>query len=252
MPHFSYQGKRVYYREKGSGEVLIILPGNTASSALHDGEIDYFCKNYRVICPDYLGYGKSERIDSFPTDFWWSNAHVVLGLIRNLQVDSIIAVGTSGGAIIALNMAIIAPDLVKAVVADGFVGEFWSLEWAQAIAKKRNTKTRFQRSFWQAAHGEDWEKVVQEDSLMLVEAARKGESAFKKRLKEITCPVLFTGSLSDDLIPDIERGMCRVARQISCSKVVFYPDGAHPLMWSRAVEFRKEVRSFLNNLVIYN
>lgn len=250
MPHCSYQGKRVYYREKGSGEVLIILTGNTASSAVHDGEIDYFCKNYRVICPDYPGYGKSERIDSFPTDFWWSNAHVVLELIRNMQVDSIIAVGTSGGAMIALNMAIIAPNLVKAVIADGFIGESWSLEWVKTIVKDRDAKTRFQRSFWQAAHGEDWEKVVQKNSLMLLEAARKGESAFKGRLKEISCPVLFTGSLSDDLIPDIERGMCRVARQISSSKVVFYPNGTHPLMWSRPVEFRKEVSSFFTNLEI--
>ncbi len=250
MPHFSYQGKRVYYREKGSGEVLIILTGNTASSAVHDGEIDYFCKNYRVICPDYPGYGKSERIDSFPTDFWWSNAHVVLELIRNMQVDSIIAVGTSGGAMIALNMAIIAPNLVKAVIADGFIGESWSLEWVKTIVKDRDAKTRFQRSFWRAAHGEDWEKVVQKDSLMLLEAVRKGESAFKGRLKEISCPVLFTGSLSDDLIPDIERGMCRVARQISSSKVVFYPNGTHPLMWSRPVEFRKEVSSFFTNLEI--
>ena len=248
MPYFSYQGKRIYYRETGSGEILIVLAGNTASSAMHDGEIEYFCKDYRVICPDYLGYGKSERIDSFPIDFWWSNAHVVLELIHNLKVDSIIAVGTSGGAMIALNMAIIAPNLIKAVVADGFVGEFWTLEWAQTIAENRNTKSRFQRSFWHAAHGEDWEKVVQKDSLMLVEAARKGESAFKGRLKEISCPVLFIGSLSDDLIPDIERGMCEVARQISSSKVVFYPNGTHPLMWSKAIEFRKEASSFLNSL----
>lgn len=151
---------------------------------------------------------------------------------------------------IALNMAIIAPNLVKAVIADGFIGEFWSLEWAKTIVKDRDAKTRFQRSFWQAAHGEDWEKVVQKDSLMLLEAARKGKSAFEGRLKEISCPVLFTGSLSDDLIPDIEQGMCRVARQISSSKVVFYPNGTHPLMWSRAVEFRKEASSFLTNLEI--
>jgi len=245
MPDFCYQGKRVYYRGKGSGEVLVILPGNTASSALHGGEIDYFSKDYRVICPDYPGCGKSERVDSFPIDFWWSNAHMVRELIRNLKVDSIIAVGTSGGAMIALNMAIIAPDLVKAVVADGFIGESWSVEWAQ---KDRDPKNPSQRSFWRAAHGEDWEEVVQKDTLLLVEAARKGESPFKGRLKEIICPVLFSGSLSDDLIPNIERGMCQVVRQISSSKIVFYPNGRHPLMWSKPVEFRKEVSSFLSSL----
>lgn len=77
--------------------MLVFLTGNTSSSAVHDGEIDYFAKKYRVICPDYIGYGKSQRIEPFPSDFWWVNAHIVVELVRNLAIDSVVIVGTSGG-----------------------------------------------------------------------------------------------------------------------------------------------------------
>lgn len=97
MPYFDFQGKRIHYREKGSEEVLVFLTGNTSSSAVHDGEIDYFAKKYRVICPNYIGYGKSRRIEPFPSDFWWVNAHIVVELVRNLAIDSVVIVGTSGG-----------------------------------------------------------------------------------------------------------------------------------------------------------
>jgi pimeloyl-ACP methyl ester carboxylesterase len=83
---------------------------------------------------------------------------------------------------------------------------------------------------------------------MLTKAARLGKSLFKQRLKEIKCPVLLTGSLSDDMIPNIEKCMGNVAKQIFSSKIVFYPTGAHPLMWSDRVKFRKEVINFIGSL----
>jgi len=248
MPYFTFQEKRIYYRESGSGRLLTLLTGNTGSSALHDREIAYFAKKYRVISPDYIGYGKSERIDRFPIDFWWKNADMVINLIHRIEGEEVIVVGTSGGGMIALNMAILAPNLIKAVVADSFVGEFLDPGWVELLVKDRELKTDSQRSFWEIAHGKDWEEIVEKDSLMLMEVAEEGGSVFKKRLNEILCPVLLTGSLSDHLIPNIERGMSDVSRQIPSSKIVFYPNGAHPLMWSKATEFRREVISFLGRL----
>jgi len=61
-------------------------------------------------------------------------------------------------------------------------------------------------------------------------------------------PVLFTGSLSDDLIPDIERGMCPVARQISSSKMVFYPNGKHPLNMEQSCRVQKGSKLFSEEL----
>ena len=248
MPYFIYQKRKIYYREEGKGELLILLPGNTASSAVHNEEINYFAKKFTVICPDYIGYGKSERVKHFPVDFWWTNANMVVELIHNIKADYVILVGTSGGGIIALNIAIIEPLLVKAVVADSFMGEHLDPIWIKTVVKEREVKTSAQKAFWNAAHGDGWEEVIKADSLMLTKAARLGKSLFKQRLKEIKCPVLLTGSLSDEMIPNIEKCMGNIAKQIFSSKIVFYPAGTHPLMWSDRVKFRKEVINFIDSL----
>jgi len=248
MPYFIYQKRKIYYREEGKGELLILLPGNTASSAVHNEEINYFTQKFRVICLDYIGYGKSERVKHFPVDFWWTNANMIIELIHSIKAEDVILVGTGGGGIIALNVAIIGPLLVKAVVADSFMGEYLDPIWIKTVVKERESKTNAQKAFWNAAHGDSWEEVVKADSLVLTKAARLGKSLFKQRLKEIKCPVLLTGSLSDDMIPNIEKGMGNVAKQIFSSKIVFYPAGAHPLMWSNRAKFRKEVINFINSL----
>jgi len=248
MPYYSYQGKKIFYCDEGKGECIVLLPGNTSSSAVHFMDIEFFSKEFRVICPDYIGYGKSDRIDNLQENFWWYNAEMVIELIQSLGVKKIIALGTSGGGIIALNTAIIAPQIVNCVIADSFKGEVMSREWVKQIIQDREMKTEGQQKFWGYAHGEDWEKVIKFDSLMFEKVASTSESLLKGRAEEIICPVLLTGSLCDDMLPYIENGMCDVARKIRSSKVVFYSMGSHPLMWSNTDKFRKEVVDFINNL----
>lgn len=124
MPYFDYKGKQVYYNELGQGQTLLLLPGNTASSLLHKPDIEYFSTQHRVICPDYLGYGKSQRVERHPLDFWWANGEMCNELLKFLNVNDCYAVGTSGGGIIALDLAIIAPSTIKGVIADSISGEY--------------------------------------------------------------------------------------------------------------------------------
>ena len=42
MPNFIHNSQRLFYREQGEGPLLLILPGNTASSACHPEEVAYF------------------------------------------------------------------------------------------------------------------------------------------------------------------------------------------------------------------
>ncbi len=61
MAYFTWNGKHIHYRENGAGELLLILPGNTASSICHQGELDHFGKAYHAVAIDFLGTGKSDR-----------------------------------------------------------------------------------------------------------------------------------------------------------------------------------------------
>jgi valacyclovir hydrolase len=42
MPFFNNNDHQLFYREVGTGPLLLILPGNTASSACHEGEMQHF------------------------------------------------------------------------------------------------------------------------------------------------------------------------------------------------------------------
>ncbi len=248
MPYFDYKGKKVHFVDKGQGDTLLLLPGNTSSSLIHSADIDYFATGFRVVCPDYPGYGKSERVEKLAVDFWWSNAELCKELLSFLEQENCIALGSSGGGIIALNLAIIAPALVRAVVADSITGEFANgKDFERQVQMRKNAPDEL-RTFWQMAHGEDWERIIELDSQLLIEASMRQESFYRGRLKEINCPVLLTGSLSDDAISDVEVNICSVARQITNSKTIFFPTGGHPLMWSRPEDFRENVMQFLERI----
>ncbi len=248
MPDFCYKNKKIFYRDEGEGQTILLLPGNTSSSSIHEGEIEFFSKRYRVICPDYPGYGKSDRVERFPVDFWWHNAEMCVQLMRSLKVGDFIVIGTSGGGMIALNVAIMYPGSVKCAIADSIPGEFPGANDIELLMNGREFLTEGQVHFWTRAHGEDWRDVVNLDTMLIVDTAKRGESFYKGRLGEIKCPVLLTGSLADDMVVNIEAGIANIARQISMSKVVLFPAGGHTLMLSRPEAFRAEVTGFIEKL----
>ena len=52
------------YAEKGEGDVLILLHGNSESNRIFKHQIDYFSSKYRVIAIDTRGHGNSPRGDA--------------------------------------------------------------------------------------------------------------------------------------------------------------------------------------------
>jgi pimeloyl-ACP methyl ester carboxylesterase len=80
---------------------------------------------------------------------------------------------------------------------------------------------------------------------MLASYAATGVDYFQDRLAQIGCPVLLTASLTDALLPAVAPQLCTMARQIPQSCLFLVNGGDHPLMWSRAHEFRAVADAFL-------
>lgn len=245
MGQFIFEGKAIHFIEEGKGEVIVLLPGNTASSAVHAEEIEYFSRNYRLICPDYTGYGQSERLECFPRDFLWQNARMVKALMAHLNVSRYVAMGTSGGGIVALSAAILDPELVAAVVADSIPGERFSEQEAAMLVEDRKLKTENQKMFWGMAHGDDWESVVDKDTRMILDLVDSEENLYKGRLGEVKCPVLITGSLQDEALIEIQRSNLEIIDQLKDVRTYYHPEGWHPLMWSQPEVFRNRADTFL-------
>lgn len=248
MPYFTVNGLRLHYREQGSGPVLLILPGDTSSAAHHSGELDHFCNRFRTVCLDFWGTGFSERASVWPADWWEICTEHAATLVRHLDDAPAVVVGQSGGAAIALMMAIRNPHLVRAVVSDSQV-ERLPADWLRDIVAQRHSASPSTILFWQRAHGDDWESVVAADDRAILARAAAGDiNWYGGRLAELECPVLLTGSLSDHLMPDLPGQILAMARQIKDCNVYLCASGGHPLMWTRPLQFRAAVDCFLTTL----
>lgn len=247
MPLFTNNGHGLFYRETGTGPLLLVLPGNTASSACHQGELDHFGTRYHAVSMDFWGTGQSDRLAVWPDDWWEQSAHDAAALIRHLGYARALVMGTSGGADVALLVAILHATDVGGVIADSTVEHFRSPALSNAV-QDRLRYTEEQVSFWRHAHGDDWRQVVEADSDFLLRFERAGGDLFRGRLNRIQCPVLLCGSLQDECLPDTETQLQSMAAQLVNGCLHLAREGAHPLMWSCAEVFRREADRFLSRV----
>lgn len=110
-------GVRLHYIERGEGPVLVLLHGNgvMANDFEHSGLLERAAEHYRVIVFDRPGFGYSER----PRSKVWTpqaQARLLHHALRELDVESAIVLGHSWGTMVALAMALEAPDFVRGLV----------------------------------------------------------------------------------------------------------------------------------------
>lgn len=248
MPFFTAAGHRLFYREQGAGPLLLLLPGNTASSAHHVGDLAYWGQRYHAVSIDLWGTGQSDRAAHWPIDWWAQGARDAAALIDHLGESQALVMGTSGGGIVALLAASHHPDRIRAAVADSCVAH-WSLEAIRAAIGVRNLRTPDQIAFWRGAHGDDWASVIEADSDMLLRfGAATGGDIFGGQLGSIRCPVLITASRADSALPDAESQARWMAAQIPRAQLHLSDAGDHPFMWSKSAEFRRVAEEFLRGL----
>lgn len=63
MSYFRYTDKKIYYEETGDGLPFILLHGNTSCGRMFDPIVSVLSSRFRVIVPDFLGNGRSDRLD---------------------------------------------------------------------------------------------------------------------------------------------------------------------------------------------
>jgi len=170
-----------------------------------------------------------------------------MALVDHLGQEKSLVMGTSGGGVVALLLAILFPARVEAVIADSCVEKF-SPDWIEWVILARNQRTPEQVAFWQQAHGEDWLPVVEADSDLFRRLAERGGDFFEGRLSNIRCPILFTASLQDQALQNVGAQLWRMSAQIPDSQLYLVNGGDHPLMWSRPELFRPVCDLFLASL----
>jgi pimeloyl-ACP methyl ester carboxylesterase len=116
-PHFSMAaGFRMHYVDEGSGEPIILIHGEPTWSYLYRNFIPALAKQFRVIAPDHMGFGKSETP---PTAAYTLDRHArnLESLIEELDLREITLVMQDWGGPIGTVIASRHPERMKRFVA---------------------------------------------------------------------------------------------------------------------------------------
>lgn len=106
---------RVAYTDVGSGEPVVLLHGIPTWSFLYAGVIPLLEPHCRVIAPDFLGHGWSDRRDRFDRSLT-AQTEAVLALLDALEIERATVVGHDTGGGVALILGIEHPERVDRLV----------------------------------------------------------------------------------------------------------------------------------------
>ena len=107
------QGAELAYVDEGSGEPVLFLHGNPTSSYLWRNVMPHLAKDARIIAPDLIGMGDSEKIDS---EYRYVDHYRYLsGFIEALGLDKVTLVLHDWGSGLGFHWAKQNADKVKAI-----------------------------------------------------------------------------------------------------------------------------------------
>ena len=259
-------GYRVHYVDEGSGPVLVLLhgSGNGACGVSNfRGNIPAFvAAGYRVIAPDLVGFGYSDK----PTDVEYPLSFFVECVKQALDaigVDQYTLIGNSLGGAVALGFALAHPKNVERLVlmAPGGLNDlpdYLAMPGMAAMFKLYGSGT----PVTEAAMKEFFIKafVVNPDCVTDALVHERAEMAkgqnpqaiktmkvpnLTERLGEIDCPALTLWGLNENMMPD--SGILRLAKGLKHGRMVLVPQCGHWVMIEHRELFNRTVIDFLRH-----
>lgn len=250
MPYYKFDDTEIFYEETGEGEEpLLMLHGNSVSSTLFKHIAPMYEKHFKVIKFDYPGTGKSDRVNYFRDDYWNYNAKCAYEIMDYLGYDEFDAIGTSGGALVGLNMAIMQPGRIRKLIADSFLGDWLTYQEAKSIVERRTElkKNQMSQLYWKSHIGDDWERVVNQDMDLMMRVGKNNLDIIHGNYKEITSEVLAVATYTDELLKDTPGRVEQTCKKIPNCKTKFFNFGRHTFMITAKIEFFELSMDFLTN-----
>jgi pimeloyl-ACP methyl ester carboxylesterase len=120
MATFRFEGRKLSYTEHGSGErVLVLVHGLLMNQGMYAHIAPEMARRgNRVVTLDLLGHGGSDQPRD-PTVYSMTRfGRQVIALLDHLELPEAVIGGTSLGANVTLEAAVLAPDRVRAMVVE--------------------------------------------------------------------------------------------------------------------------------------
>jgi pimeloyl-ACP methyl ester carboxylesterase len=192
-------------RQYGAGTPVVILHGGWGYDIYpFDRQIAALSPHHRVIVPDRTGYGGSGRLEVQPPDFHQRAAEETVAVLDALDMDRAVLWGHSDGAVIALRLALTAPDRVIAIVAEAthfFRRKPASRAFFETMANAPDRLGERVVATLEREHGERWRSLIQANGLAWQQIADRAESddadLYDGRLSDLRVPVLLIHGIND-------------------------------------------------------
>lgn len=116
-PHYiMVDGARMHYVDEGEGDVILCLHGEPTWSYLYRKMIPILSKSYRVIAPDFIGFGKSDKLTSRADYSFQLHLDHLKRLIEQLDLQNLTVVVQDWGGLIGLTAATQLSERVSHIV----------------------------------------------------------------------------------------------------------------------------------------
>jgi pimeloyl-ACP methyl ester carboxylesterase len=196
---------RIRYRDAGAGPPLLFLHSGWGHAMYpFDRQADALSHEHRIVIPDRSGYGQSTPIETLPIDYHVRAVEETMSVIEALALKPPIVWGHSDGAIIALLLALAAPERITAVIAEAthfYKKKPRSRPLFEAVIANPRSVGPTTSSLLEGDHGADWPRVIARHSLAWRQiadgAASDSEDFYGGRLGEIALPVLMIHGARD-------------------------------------------------------
>ena len=250
-------GQKIHYQEAGSGPVVVLLHGLGGSSAHWATSISKLSEKFRVIVPDQIGFGKSDK----PFISYRVGTYVdFLDLfLTNLRIEKASIVGISLGGWIAASYATTYPNRVEKLVlvdAAGFAPpKDFDAKFFQNLFP--TTRSQVKQSLSLILYNKALINDAVVDGLLtqrflagdgytiqqIIESVKRGEDYVDGKLGQIKQQTLIIWGKQDGLIT-VENGE-RYKREIQNSQLVVIDQAGHAPNLEKVVEFNQALLKFL-------
>jgi pimeloyl-ACP methyl ester carboxylesterase len=110
---------QIHYREVGAGPTIVILHGGWGYEIYpFDRQLASLSADHCLVVPDRTGYGGSGRLVRQQVDFHQRAAAETFSVIDALELERPVLWGHSDGAVIALLMALAAPERLSGLIVE--------------------------------------------------------------------------------------------------------------------------------------
>lgn len=253
-------GVKVRYLEAGSGPTVILLHGLGADSSNWQMNIAALAQKYRVIAPDQIGFGKSDK--PFINYRVGTLVDFLNGLMKELKVERASLVGNSLGGFTAAAFALAYPDKVDKLVLVDAAGYAVPKDTDPRTFNVLNPSTRegvkqvmsivfYNKQLFANDAAVDMlytRKMQTGDGYtvqMFIESILRGEDVLDGKVDKIKQPTLIVWG-REDLLTPLAMGE-RFNKDIKGSQLFILDKCGHVPQMEKAAEFNAALLKFLEN-----